>query len=705
MDLPRLMVSAAQGKDDSLMDAKIKEASEKPLEKLSKYKEENKKIYNVLLILDPDKGEIRFEAKAWQDGDEKRYYFLGKNLRASKQFYAVREVENLPDYWTGKGGGVLQALFDTLDKGELKEQLSLCREKELFSETGLSMRHIAGWDPNIKVNTKNKKFCYTSNDEKTVGAEKLLIELLGLDTGCRLALIIPCVHQQVISTHEEYRSKSEELLRNPNKQKQQSKQKQRQTLICHICGKRSETVDTKKYTTKLSGKSVSKVFVTTAVNYASNFKKVNHQQNFAVCQECYEKWFIGENTVMQDFGLEIAREKAVILFDGISDVLDRRGIEAFRQKIDAAFQMKELKEQLENLEDELDEQNIELFEFHLLFYKTDGKSCSVKKTIEAVSNIRFLKVMNAFQKVQRDYQLPNFKLKTFQPGTLYGLVPVRTNTKGEQLNIGRLLELYAAIFKEHTVSKRTIFEWYTETMSCGNRYILSKNLRNEKNLLNLDYVIKKIKEQDNVKERAERKSAYWREYYFAQMTFYYMAFLDVMRELGILGGDDIDMSVEPQKDYSKLDAKLAEKEAFLDKHQFTDTARGLFYLGAAMYQVGEMQRAQDHADKPILNKVPYGGMRLSAVLPFLREIEKKIQQYRRAMLAKNKAGLVYVAERYMRLAYHYLGDLPQQAEENFGDESANVFYLMSGYSSCIYIDKKKTDDNKQEDESNAQEQP
>lgn len=685
MDLPRLMVSAAQGEDGSLLDQKIKVLSFTD-------KEKNKKRYNVFLILDPDQEEIRFEPKAWQDGDEKRYCYLGNNARASKQFYAVRDVKSFLNYWTGKGGGVLQALFDFLDEGELKEQLLLCRQKKLFSEAGLSMRHIAGW--NLDVIIQNKKLSDTSNDGKTVGAEKLLMELIGLDAGCKLALIIPCVRRQVISTHKEYTSKIEKILQGDAPA--ETKQKKKQTSICHICGKRSETVDTIAYTTKLSGSSVSKVFVTTTVNYASGFKKVNHQQNFAVCRECYTKWLTGENTVMRDFRLQIAREPAVILFDGISGVIDRQEIEAFGQKIDAAFQMKQLKEQLDNLEDELDEQNIELFEFHLLFYKTDGKACAVKKTIEAVSNIRFLEVMDAFQKVQRIYQLPNFKLKTFQPGTLYGLVPVHTNTKSEQLNIGRLLELYAAIFKGHTVSAHTIFDWYTEAMSCGNRYILSRKLRNEANLFNLKYAV----------EQYDGKSAYWREYYFGQMTFYYMAFLDVMRELAILGGDDTDMSDQPQKDYSGLDSRLAEKEAFLDKHQFTDTARGLFYLGAAMYQVGEMQRAHDHADKPILNKVPYGGMRLSAVLPFLREIEKKIQQYRRAMLSKKeKAGLVYAADQYLRLAYHYLGDLPQQAEENCGDESANVFYLMSGYSSCVCIDKKKQDDDRQEDESNAQEQP
>ena len=72
MDLPRLMVSAAQGEDGSLLDQKIKVLSFTD-------KEKNKKRYNVFLILDPDQEEIRFEPKAWQDGDENRYYYLGNN--------------------------------------------------------------------------------------------------------------------------------------------------------------------------------------------------------------------------------------------------------------------------------------------------------------------------------------------------------------------------------------------------------------------------------------------------------------------------------------------------------------------------------------------------------------------------------------------------------------------------------------------------
>ena len=41
--------------------------------------------------------------------------------------------------------------------------------------------------------------------------------------------------------------------------------------------------------------------------------------------------------------------------------------------------MKQLQGQLDNLKDELDEHSIKLFEFHLLFYKTDGKACAVKR--------------------------------------------------------------------------------------------------------------------------------------------------------------------------------------------------------------------------------------------------------------------------------------------------------------------------------------
>ena len=227
MDLPRLMVSAAQEQGGSLLDQKIKALS-------FTEKEKDKKKYNILLILDPDREEIRFEPKAWQDGDEKRYCYLGNNARASKQFYAVRDVKSFLNYWTGKGGGVLQALSDFLDEGELKEQLLLCRQKKLFSEAGLSMRHIAGWNPDIII--ANKKLVDSSNDGKTVGAEKLLMELTGLDAGCKLALIIPCVRRQVISNHKEYISKIERLLQGDAPA--EKKQKPKQTSVCHICGKR-----------------------------------------------------------------------------------------------------------------------------------------------------------------------------------------------------------------------------------------------------------------------------------------------------------------------------------------------------------------------------------------------------------------------------------------------------------------------------------
>lgn len=120
-------MSAAQGENGSLLDQKIKALSFTD-------KEKDKKKYNVLLILDPDREEIRFEPKAWQDGDEKRYCYLGNNARASKQFYAVRDVKSFLNYWTGKGGGVLQALLDFLDEGELKEQLLLCGQKSCFQK-------------------------------------------------------------------------------------------------------------------------------------------------------------------------------------------------------------------------------------------------------------------------------------------------------------------------------------------------------------------------------------------------------------------------------------------------------------------------------------------------------------------------------------------------------------------------------------------
>lgn len=662
MDLPKLLTNAAPEQTGSLIEQKVKQIS-------FSEKDKQKSRINIVMVLDLKQEEVYFEPIAWKDGAEDAYYYLGNNQAAANQLYAVRETKAFIHFWTGRMRGILQNIMDFLKCGELYELLKQCREAELFDDSGIRLDKIRNWNPDVTIDYAQKTFL---EDGSKISADKLLASLCQLDSKEKLILIVPAIAMTdgtrvIISQHQDYYEKIEAELQGNGAENSSRAKKQKK--VCHICGQYSGDVDTIGFSTKLSKKSVGKVFVTTQINYAPFFDKKAHETNFAICKDCYTRWFSGEKSVMEDYRLWIAHEPAVVLFDGIFGKLNREEISSFEKKLDAAFNLDKVYGWAEELSDVLEDQKLDrLYEFHILFYQTDGKSCAVKKTIESVSNVRFNTIMSVFKKIETEHNLSSFKL-----GTLYALIPVRTNDKREQLNIARILDLYDAVMKAHPISLSNLMEWYAEAMDCGNRHLRSGELKNEKNLLKLDYAIKK----------QDRKTSKMREYYFREMTRHYLAFIEVIRELGLLEGEMFSMEEKEKTTGKSFNEQIEEREAFLEKHHFSESARGLYYLGAVMYQVGEMQAAQGHKAKPILDKVTYSGMSQWDIIRLREDVLEKIQQYRRTIIKGEKQWLTVKAERFAAMADSYLGNLP--ARTDLRDEHANLFYLMSGYSGCTYI--------------------
>lgn len=661
MDLPKLLTAMSLDTGGRLIDQKIKPLS------ISE-KDRKKQLFNVRMVLDLDQGEIRFEPEAWQDGSEKEYYYLGNNSAAAAQTYAVREAQSFINYWTGRMHGIMENIRDMLPDGNTASLLQACKDAGLFSDTGLEFSKIRNWDNNVTIDRSSKKFFLS---EKTYAPEKLLQSLAGLKSNqIKLLLIIPCIisnkKESIISKQEDYLNALESALQGGNSAKSDSKS----ACICHICGNPSSDIDTKGYSSNLSKSSVGKVFVTTQINYAFGFNKKAHQQNFAICRDCYQKWLSGEKRVMGEYRLTIANTPAVVLFDGISERLPQEEFYGFYKRLDAAFQSYSIQGWSDDFYDTISD-NIDpdsLFEFHILFYSTDGKSCSVKKTIENISSIRFDTILDAFRNVGKMSGLDYFSLNT-----VYRSIPVRTNNKNEQLNIGRVLDFYSILFKGNTVWMSTLFEWYAEAMECGNRQLRAKEITNYKNL---------YYRKDGTAENSRL------EWFFYDLSRNYLALFSAVRQLNRLEGDVFTMQ-EQMKSLDELPKILKEREEFLAQNDFPAAGRGLYYLGAMMYQIGEMQRIQEHKSKPILDKVSYSGMSRTDILMLHEELCGKTQQYRRAIMNAQKGYLTTNAERYLAMADRYLGNL--LLCDGLQDEHANLFYLMSGYSSCILFRKKNDD--------------
>jgi CRISPR-associated protein Csh1 len=675
MDIPQLLTQAVHESGNLLTDL-VKVVSLKKSER-------NKDLINVILFMNLDTGLIEFQITDYQhEKSEKKYCYFGNNPSASAQFYPVRDISGLKYFFAPNSKNVFCNLLKNLPDGELKSLLQECRDAKFFDENGLNGNCLNGFNGTI---TLQKKEFYLNQEKIT--AEKLVMKWINASDNQKIMLIIPGVIKNgtsvIFSQHQDYIAFVKTSLSKSGGSHG----------ICHICGKETDTIDTKGYSSKLSRDSISKVFVTTQTNTALNFNKNGHQRNFAICKNCYRKLFAGEKRVMSDFYMKIAGEDAITLFEGIERPLDYDEITPIKKAIDFAFQPGKGKEWLISAKDDVQDLiNDGLYQFHILFYKQGRRrnSCKIRKTIEEISNTRFDMVLQAFRKISR--RMFDFLSDSFTLGDVYNIVPIMKNKKGEQINVNRLLDLYSAIIKGELIESSAVFQLAEEALDKGINELQSSQLRNYVNLYHLDGY-RKLNDTNPTNKRRGT------DLYIRQITLRYLALFEILQELKILDKEVFQVEENAAIKGDMLE-DIAEKEQYLQLHGFSETAKGLFYLGCLLYWIGEAQKRQGHTDKPILNKISYGGMTASDIVALYDDLMEKINQYSKKL---SEMKVTTKVNDIISMMSKYIGNLPEQGLKM--DEKAAVFYIMSGYGFSVPVYHKNNDLNNKEEKENASEQP
>ena len=377
MDIPRILADFGREVGESLLDSRIQTVKLSP-----KYEKKTKLC--AFMDLDLDGQCIRFTPTDYMRGiSEKRYNYLGNNKAAASQIYIVREVAGFQNFWSGRPRGVMQNLLEFLPEGQLKQTLHSCAHAGFWNDQGLNVSLFQKDGEFLKdlVYRSGEKAFYVGEDK--ISLERLLSDILEIPAGSKLILIIPRVilnsETLVISQHDEYIRAIASSLGGTNEGAEG---------VCHICGQNRKDVNTIEYSAKFSRSNVGKIFVTTQVNYASGLRKAAHQQNFGICKSCYEAFMAGEKVVEERFRIRVAKQTALVLFEGVIQPVTMSMVEPFKNHIDAAFNPKDTQEWIDNFRSEVQDsenQNVELFQFHIIFYQTDGKSYKVLKTIEDIS--------------------------------------------------------------------------------------------------------------------------------------------------------------------------------------------------------------------------------------------------------------------------------------------------------------------------------
>jgi CRISPR-associated protein Csh1 len=251
---------------------------------------------------------------------------------------------------------------------------------------------------------------------------------------------------------------------------------------------------------------------------------------------------------------------------------------------------------------------------------------------------------------------------------VYRIIPVREDKKHNQINIGRVLDLYKSILCGEIIDSENIYSYANEAMEKGCKQLDKKLMDNYRNM-KLQYY-KRIDSKD---------------YFIQNITMKYIAFFKSLQELKLLNrevfnGEERDEMGTINTMSDDVNKSINEIEEFLSSQKFSNEAKALFYLGILINKVAYEQWKRGHKTKPILKKIQFQGMKCPEIYRLYNDVVERLNQYN---------ALDIFNEAYMNRFHLYSGVLDLNEKNRVLSDQANVFYIMAGYSYMVGNIKKQ----------------
>jgi CRISPR-associated protein Csh1 len=624
----------------------------------------------VYLIFDINDNDIYFDVKErYTEESCYKYYYFKNNSAAAAQFYMTRDIKSL-NYLLGSSFSDLYGCLNKYDmeKCELAELLKLLEKRNLIkieNKKGygsVNLNKIKGYeDKDIVLEQKNLFI-----DKKKISFDNFVREFIDNNNKKnKFAMIVPIIvkdkNEIIISQHKDYLKlvKIALNLGDCDFSKKNSKSK-----ICYICGKNEANVNS-EYSGKFTRVNINKVFTITTKNYSQINKNFNHDDNYSFCQNCYKKLMSGANIINQKFVGKLAGESAFILPEGIDNNFDYEKIYKLKNKVDLLFNGTEAEDFIKTTEDSSVFDDVKFYSVNFIVYRTDGNSIDVIETIEDVPTLRIEKIIQSLSSNSLRY---GEKTNIMHISDVYRIIPVREDKKHNQINIGRVLDLYKSILCGEIIDSENIYSYANEAMEKGCKQLDKKLMDNYRNM-KLQYY-KRIDSKD---------------YFIQNITMKYIAFFKSLQELKLLNKEVFNGEGKSEMGTintisDDVNKSINEIEEFLSSQKFSNEAKALFYLGILINKVAYEQWKRGHKTKPILKKIQFQGMKCPEIYRLYNDVVERLNQYN---------ALDIFNEAYMNRFHLYSGVLDLNEKNRVLSDQANVFYIMAGYSYMVGNIKKQ----------------
>ncbi|MEW5819873.1 MAG: type I-B CRISPR-associated protein Cas8b/Csh1 [Cyanobacteriota bacterium] len=487
--------------------------------------------------------------------------------------------------------------------------------------------------------------------------KELIVKLSQIGKTDEIVLLYPSIKlilddkeaEYIFANTSEFKTLLIKTFIDKNRQKKNNENQQ----ICYIC-KQSEKPNALP---SIERATINHSFVTTTKNHSWNFEDKYFNRCYQVCKKCNDDLNFAGKYINERLNFRIANVQTLLIpqFIGNIDFDYEQAINKILKTTDIAFRNDTLKTFISEIESEKEYVGYNLpFTLNFLSYSTEQKKAfKIFNFIKDVSKLYFI---NLIEVLEEEHSKLINEVKFFNLSSIYYLIPIDTDKSGANKDIrNKILSFYSNIFTGKKISKRLIYKYFTDLITC---YRLDRQNTN-------------IYKQKSFKKWLFEKNNF--DFAIKDSIYNYLILINTLNRLNLFFEED-------KMETTLLDKniELDEKEKFLLNQGFNEQQKALYYLGDMINQVGYCQFKAGHDHKPILNKITYQGMTVKDIKRLYLEVFEKLVQYNK------RNSVLFFSEKSNQMFKEYF----DRNEKNWKlSDEENVFYLLSGYA---YNIKSKT---------------
>jgi CRISPR-associated protein Csh1 len=433
------------------------------------------------------------------------------------------------------------------------------------------------------------------------------------------------IDDRPLCDYEEYKKV---VVAKKTKGKKKSVKVKDDNYCCSICGGKEDLF------ADLT-KSKMKFFTTNQIIFASQLKRSNYNKNMVMCQECLNKMVAGETYINNNLNTRLSKFNVYLIPHFIiGQAMCKDDLDYVSGKVTNSFNtaanfrsLDDLKKEIKTIDDVDWDYEQKYYLLNIVFYKMQKVGNKVQMLIKDVNPSIFEEIRVAANKtyalskevINEEYN------RIVSLESFYYITPIRINNKSEAQQYKKLLQLYNCIFTKKPVHKEIIIKNILDTV-------------------NIQYY---EKEGFNIK-----KTGIHNTIIFGNMCIKFLENMGCIKE-------GIGMDVET------LSVK-EEVKNYIEKMKYNEQQSAMFLLGNLIGQVAREQYKRTKDNKPVLNKINFGGIDKAKIVRLSNDIFNKLRQ-----------------EKILKYNEVTFSECKRLIDENINNwkmnKHENLFYLLSGY--------------------------